>query len=192
MVSGFYVANMAQSHTGDGPTDEQLTTLPGLGEADDDDVEEIVDALTDHGPEDSAVVMSEGQAEALVRRKFVGQSRQEAADAMDCSVWTVDGNLTRAKNNLETVDEAALKFDATGAFDLDRVDVVGSHSVDESGAESDDLKPGDDGDVAAWGRLMAREVVTKVIRPETSDYLALNLSREAEEDEVEYEFDSYD
>jgi len=178
MVSGFHMANMAQSHTGDGAIDEQLTTLPGLGEADEDDVEALVDALTDHGPEDSAVVMSEGQAEALVRRKFVGQSRQETAEAMDCSVWTVDGNLTRAKANLETVDEAALAFDATGAFNLRRVDIVGSHSVDEDDQEASE-------DVAAWGRVMAVETVVEVVRPETSTFASVRLSAEADEADLE-------
>jgi len=65
----------------------------------DADVDALVESIVDAGPEGSRTVLPEAQAAALVRRDVLEQSRDETAEALDVTVWTVDDRLRRARDN---------------------------------------------------------------------------------------------
>lgn len=129
------------------------------GEVDESRVDDLVDALVDVGPEDARTIIPRPQAEVLVRRDLVGQSRQETADAIDKTVWAVDGRLARARANVEAVADLDAVLDRLGAFDLRNVD------TDVDGSDDVEVDPEAD----AWGRLMTLDAVVEVNR--TGDHM---------------------
>jgi len=86
----------------------------------DADVDALVESIVDAGPEGSRTVLPEAQAAALVRRDVLEQSREETAEALDVSVWTVDDRLRRARDNAGSAVAAVRALLEADAMPSDR------------------------------------------------------------------------
>ena len=84
------------------------------------DVNSLVERIVDAGPEGSRTVLPEAQAAALVRRDVLEQSREETAEALDVSVYTVDDRLRRARDNAGSAVAAVSALLGTDAMPSDR------------------------------------------------------------------------
>lgn len=170
---------MATEATSD---DEPTTTetLRARLDAGDVTADDVVARLVDAGPEDARTILPKAQAEALVYRDLLGRSRQDTADALDVSVYTVDDRLSRARANrdaLAAVARLLRDLDVLDGEDLgdDTATLDAFEAAEETETdESDDDEPEtpvfevvgvDDTDAAdSWGRLMARDGVKQVTR----------------------------
>lgn len=151
------------------------------------DHDEVVDQLVHAGPDDARTILPQAQAETLVHRDLLDHGREQTADALDVSVWTVDDRLRRGRDNSQAVASVARVLLDLGVLDADDLalepDTVARDDADDTASAEEptleDETPG------SWARIMALDAVTEVTRSRDGTAVSVQVDDATDDDRDE-------
>ena len=106
-------------------------------EADRPTIEQLVDQLTGAGPDEVGPILTDSQADMIARRTVHGHGRQQAAEDLDVSVYTVDKHRRLANKKTESVADLGILLSDLDAWS-DDADLRGLYDALAPLVEDDD------------------------------------------------------